>query len=189
VDERTTSAAPGELELVRRFVNTLDIEQGTDELATPEKAARWLAAAGYGFVPSRGRLRTLVELREAIRDLVSERGSEGERAAAETLDRLAVRSPLRVRISGGGSLPLAPVGEGVEGFVGGVLAIVAASIIDGSWDRLKACPNDRCRWLFYDNSRNRSRTWCSMDVCGSRAKMRTYRSRRRAAASASSDRS
>jgi len=181
VYERTTSAAPGELELVRRFVNTLDIEQGTDELATPETAARWLAAAGFGFAPSRGRLRTLVSLREAIRDLVSERGSPGERAAAETLDRIAVGSPLRVRISGGGSLPLAPAREGVEGFVGGVLAIVAASIIDGSWDRLKACPNDRCRWLFYDNSRNRSRTWCSMDVCGSRAKMRAYRSRKRTA--------
>ena len=34
--------------------------------------------------------------------------------------------------------------------------------------RLKICPN--CRWLFIDRSRNRSRTWCDMAVCGNRAK-------------------
>ena len=59
-------------------------------------------------------------------------------------------------------------------------AILAAATIDGTWGRLKACPNDRCRWLFYDHSRNRSRAWCSMDLCGAQSKMRTYRARRRA---------
>jgi predicted RNA-binding Zn ribbon-like protein len=42
--------------------------------------------------------------------------------------------------------------------------------------RLKACAD--CRLLFLDQSRNRSRRWCSMAGCGSRAKMRRYRSRR-----------
>ena len=41
-------------------------------------------------------------------------------------------------------------------------------------ERLKICPN--CRWLFLDRSRNRSRTWCDMMVCGNRAKAsRHYR--------------
>ncbi|CAN7164543.1 CGNR zinc finger domain-containing protein [Pararhizobium sp. LjRoot255] len=35
-------------------------------------------------------------------------------------------------------------------------------------ERLKICPN--CQWLFLDRSRNRSRTWCDMTVCGNRAK-------------------
>ena len=35
-------------------------------------------------------------------------------------------------------------------------------------DRLKICPN--CGWLFLDKSRNRSRTWCDMAICGNRAK-------------------
>lgn len=40
--------------------------------------------------------------------------------------------------------------------------------------RLKICPN--CQWLFLDRSRNRSRTWCDMTVCGNRAKAnRHYR--------------
>lgn len=43
--------------------------------------------------------------------------------------------------------------------------------------RLKICPN--CRWLFLDRSRNRSRAWCDMAVCGNRAKAsRHYRRNR-----------
>jgi predicted RNA-binding Zn ribbon-like protein len=44
-------------------------------------------------------------------------------------------------------------------------------------ERLKACVE--CRWLFLDESRNRSRRWCSMNGCGARAKMRRYRAGRR----------
>jgi predicted RNA-binding Zn ribbon-like protein len=82
---------------------------------------------------------------------------------------------------------LSPTDEaGVDGFIQRVLAIVAAAEIDGSWDRMKACANHGCRWLFYDHSRNRSRTWCTMDLCGSQAKMRAYRSRRSAGAAVGS---
>jgi predicted RNA-binding Zn ribbon-like protein len=49
---------------------------------------------------------------------------------------------------------------------------------DGSWERLKVCPADDCLWAFYDRSRNRSRRWCDMEVCGNRAKVRGYRERR-----------
>jgi predicted RNA-binding Zn ribbon-like protein len=177
------SAAPGELELVRRFVNTLDVETSSDELGAPSAASRWLAAVGHPSAVSGQELRRLVELREALRDVVSERGTDREAAAAAVVDRLAVGAPLAVRLSDEASIPLVSTSVGVKAFMGHVLAIVAASVVAGSWERLKACPNDRCRWVFYDNSRNRSRTWCSMDVCGARAKMRTYRSRRRASRS------
>jgi len=44
-------------------------------------------------------------------------------------------------------------------------------------ERLKICPN--CGWLFLDRSRNRSRTWCDMTVCGNRMKAsRHYRRNR-----------
>jgi predicted RNA-binding Zn ribbon-like protein len=48
---------------------------------------------------------------------------------------------------------------------------------DGSWERLKACRDEECRWVFYDSSRNRSGTWCDMGLCGSRTKVRAYRQR------------
>jgi predicted RNA-binding Zn ribbon-like protein len=44
-------------------------------------------------------------------------------------------------------------------------------------DRLKICPN--CEWLFVDKSRNRSRNWCDMAVCGNRAKARLHYSKKR----------
>ncbi len=40
-------------------------------------------------------------------------------------------------------------------------------------DRLKQC--EGCRWLYLDASRNRSRRWCSMEDCGTAAKMRRRR--------------
>ena len=61
--------------------------------------------------------------------------------------------------------------------VGELLAIVARAQADGTWQRMKACP--ACGWAFYDRSRNRSRTWCTMSVCGNRAKARSYRARHR----------
>ena len=175
------SAAPGELELVRAFVNTLDIEAGTDALGTPDAARDWLAGHGSRAVRLRRTdLDRLLRVREAIRDAVGARGEAGETEALRRLNRIAAAHPLTVRLGGPGDVPLAPTGPGIDGFIERVLALVAASTIDGTWLRLKACPNDRCRWLFFDHSRNGSRTWCSMGVCGSRAKMRTYRSRRRA---------
>ena len=58
-----------------------------------------------------------------------------------------------------------------------VVRTVVAAMLDGSWQRLKACPN--CHWSFYDYSPNRSATWCSMQLCGNRKKTRDYRRRRR----------
>ena len=50
---------------------------------------------------------------------------------------------------------------------------------EGPLDRMKRCGG--CRWLFLDQSKNRSRHWCSMEVCGTNAKKRRYVERRRAA--------
>jgi predicted RNA-binding Zn ribbon-like protein len=46
-------------------------------------------------------------------------------------------------------------------------------------ERLKICPN--CEWLFIDRSKNRSRTWCDMSVCGNRAKARLHYKKRKEA--------
>ncbi|HXE90489.1 MAG TPA: ABATE domain-containing protein [Terriglobales bacterium] len=58
--------------------------------------------------------------------------------------------------------------------------------------RVRECASATCSWLFLDHSRNHSRRWCDMKVCGNRAKARrfyrrarsTYRSRKRAARTA-----
>jgi predicted RNA-binding Zn ribbon-like protein len=60
-----------------------------------------------------------------------------------------------------------------------LLAILAEAMVDGSWQRLKACPGRHCGWVFYDHSRNNSGRWCSMSVCGGREKARAHYHRQR----------
>jgi predicted RNA-binding Zn ribbon-like protein len=70
-----------------------------------------------------------------------------------------------------------PRAAGIGRAFGRLLGIVARAQAAGTWERLKACPWHTCHVAFYDHSRNRSRTWCSMAVCGNRAKAQTYRRR------------
>ena len=46
-------------------------------------------------------------------------------------------------------------------------------------DRVRACEAETCRWLFLDTSRNHSRRWCDMKVCGNRSKVRRFYERQR----------
>jgi predicted RNA-binding Zn ribbon-like protein len=64
----------------------------------------------------------------------------------------------------------------VAALAGSALALLSAEVRQ----RLRICPN--CRWLFLDRSRNGSRVWCDMAVCGNRAKARRHYNRRRGAA-------
>jgi predicted RNA-binding Zn ribbon-like protein len=50
-------------------------------------------------------------------------------------------------------------------------------------NKLSACSNPECRWLFLDGSKNKGRRWCDMRLCGNRIKARRYRGRQRVAAS------
>jgi predicted RNA-binding Zn ribbon-like protein len=172
-----TDSAPGELGLVQRFVNTADLDRGTDELADEHGLAAWLAANGIAAeVDAAGRERT-VAIREALRALLlANHGGEPDPAAVATLDRAAA---ITVAFDAAGHARLEPVHSGLDGAIATLLAIVAKAQAEGTWARLKACPNDGCHWAFYDRSRNRSRTWCAMSVCGNRAKARSYRARHR----------
>lgn len=60
------------------------------------------------------------------------------------------------------------------------LALSAIELLTSSseWGRIKECPG--CGWLFLDTSKTGNRRWCSMDACGSRAKMRRQYARKRA---------
>ncbi len=62
---------------------------------------------------------------------------------------------------------------------GAILLAAVRLADDGDWARVKLCAAETCRWAFVDGSRNRSRSWCSMDTCGNRAKARSFRSRAR----------
>jgi predicted RNA-binding Zn ribbon-like protein len=172
--------APGDLETLRAFVNTLDLESGADDFADPEALRGWLADQGLarGEPVSAADLRSARRLREAFRDLLLENNGIGVRTeSAAALDAAAERGRVTLRFDSSGGVRLQPGTAGVEGALGHLVAIAAAAMTDGTWRRLKACRADRCGWAFYDHARNHSRLWCSMAVCGNRTKARTFRHR------------
>ena len=63
----------------------------------------------------------------------------------------------------------------------GSIAISAADLLTATdQDRIKQCPGERCGWVFYDTTRNRSRRWCEDSQCGNRARAKRYYERHRA---------
>jgi predicted RNA-binding Zn ribbon-like protein len=177
-------AAPGRLEVVRLFVNTQDIEDGIEELETPAAAGGWLRDHGLPDVPRLDApgLERLIGLRETLRRLLLANNGEVQGdAPLEHLRAEAARAPLRVRFDGECQSALVPADHGIDAVIGELIAIVHGAMADGTWRRLKACRSETCEWAFYDRSRNRSGTWCSMAVCGNREKARSYRRRHGAA--------
>lgn len=167
--------APEPLRLVQQFVNTFDREAGRDQLASREVLARWLGVwtrwPGSALPSPEEHARALV-VREGIRDLSQgplEVDAEFERAVRELDIRLVVEvGQLRLDSTTRLGRALSPI-----------LDAVRAAMDDGSWARMKVCDRDRCRWLYYDSSRNASSRWCATDICGAREKAsRAYRRKR-----------
>lgn len=143
-------------ELLVAFLNTLDVEEQRDELDDPEAFTAW--ARGHDVEP--GDREEARRVRDALRAVV-----DGEEAALPAIALPAT--------SGDGSVGLRAT-TAAE-------AAVASSVvlsIQGRLGRVKLCGGEDCRWAFYDASRNGSRQWCSMEVCGNRQKARSYRARR-----------
>jgi predicted RNA-binding Zn ribbon-like protein len=174
--------APGELELVRQFLNTLDVEDDVEEIGTPETLVSWLAEHGLEIGRTLGDedVQRAIAMREGLRALtLANNGEPLSGNAVSRLNSIADEAQLRIRFDEHGRPSFRPAGTGPEAALGELLAIVFRSMAEGTWPRLKACRADTCQWVFYDRSKNRSGTWCSMAVCGNRAKARSYRERHR----------
>jgi len=175
----TDQTAPAELELVREFVNTLDVEEGTDALGSPAATVGWLKMHGLAddepAITEADRER-LIEVREALRELLlaNNLGTTPPPEALAVLNEQSAEAAIVLRFGADGAALVTRCG-GVDSTIGRLLAIVHGSMSDRTWRRLKSCPAEDCRWAFYDHSRNRSGTWCEMGKCGNRAKARRYR--------------
>ncbi|HKD89255.1 MAG TPA: CGNR zinc finger domain-containing protein [Streptosporangiaceae bacterium] len=176
--------APGRLALLQAFVNTLDIEQATDELSSPPALDSWLQSAGLPADPADhagpADLARAVELRESLRSVLRSHVARQPPAIAEPAARLAQIAsamPLRMSAAADGSLHVVAGDRSRQAALADLLLIAAEAETLGTWSRLKVCSADDCQWAFYDRSPTRSGCWCSMRICGSRAKSRAYRSR------------
>lgn len=142
-------------ELLVDFLNTLDVEEGTDELASESGVRAW--AAAHDLEPGDpGEAR---RTRDALRSLVT--GGKPELPSV--------------------SLHPSCEGDGVclrsNTVAEAALAATVVLSIQGRIGRVKLCQADTCRFAYYDRSRNGSRAWCSMEICGNRQKARSFRSK------------
>lgn len=164
--------------LLRDFVNTFDVQCDIDEFGAPSDLGGWLAERGLlapGARADETDLGLAVALREGLRSAML-------RECELDIEGLLAALPLRLSLRGPA---LVPLHGGVRGALAAVAAAVVASDADGTWPRLKVCKATSCRWAFLDTSKNRSRLWCSMRMCGNRTKTRAYRERRRTSATRS----
>lgn len=180
--EGRLASAPGQLALVQSFLNTIDLRSARDDLAAHDPMQKWLTGRRLispGTEFDEADRRRMVEVRAALRDLVLANGGRGpQRRAVTTLNAAARRIRLGVRLHPDEGYRLMAEGVGIDRPIGDLLIGVTGAMAAGTWPRLKICGSDICQRAFYDASRNRSGRWCSMAVCGNRAKGRAYRMRR-----------
>ncbi len=181
--------APLPLLLVQGFVNTRDLEDGTDLMADPHTARDWLVRARLldpAAQPTLSELELACGVREGLRQLLRRDGDgDGDRDGG-VQDRLAPLRAVsdahraRLRVGESGAIELEntrheDLGDGLFE----LLLITRRAQEDGSWSRLKVCANADCQWAFFDRSRNQQGSWCEMATCGNRLKNRQLRARRR----------
>lgn len=172
-------AAPPPLDRIQDFVNSVDLLDGVaDLLIDSSSAAAWLCAEGHTeqrVEMSETTFANLLEIRGAIRALCQHNRDPAveTNSAIGVLNASADRCELLVDFAAAGRLRSGH--DGVDGFVGSILSNIQVAMIDGTWRRLKACRG--CGWVYHDNSRSRIGQWCSMAICGNRAKNRAHRRR------------
>lgn len=168
------------LDVANSVVLRFDAERRIDRFADPAaldafaEAASRLCSERQSFdvmtptVPERRAL--LLTLRETVdRHFRAEaKGNRSDMFLADLLDAIAK------------ALRSAPDREGRYIALETAVAHSALRLVSETHDgRLKICPN--CQWLFIDRSRNRSRSWCDMAICGNRVKAsRHYRKQKEA---------
>jgi predicted RNA-binding Zn ribbon-like protein len=174
---------PERLRIVQSFADSVDVESGQDDLDSPDRFGRWLVAHGFDHPAPAEEERVLaLGIRDALREeLMAHHGDGDGRTARARLDAYARMVPLRAAF-GDGAATLVPAGGGAAAMLGTVLAAIVIAEHDGTWERVKICREETCQVAFYDRSKNQSKTWCSMGVCGNRNKTRSYRDRRRTTA-------
>jgi predicted RNA-binding Zn ribbon-like protein len=184
--QQPVSQAPGRLRFVQQFVNTRDVEAATDVLDSPAAFEDWLGSSGLlvSTAPGGVTANDLAlgrDLREALRGVlrshVRHQSCQPSAEAAARVADIAASLPARFDVGADGLIRLAPAAVGVRAALADILLIAATSATEGTWERLKVCSADDCQWAFYDRSPTRNGCWCSMQVCGSRAKSRAYRQR------------
>lgn len=167
------------------FCNTHARATGRDRLADDAALAAWAMRGGREF-PRRPGAADVAALRR-MRDRlcrVFDAVVDGTPPHQSDLDailgaaRLAGPAALAWDAAGGRAVPVAGP-DGTARLQADIAADALSLLTGAAPGRVKRCPGETCGWFFFDTTRNGRRRWCAMADCGTRAKVRDYRARRR----------
>ena len=162
-----TGDVDADVRLVLDFLNTVDVEKDVDVLRSVTEWHAWTHAREL----TPGSIDDALRARRVLREAAGEPAGD-QAAGVDTSHELRIPVDVAFRLS-----PAADPQLVADDAVSAVFTAAMRLAVLDDWRRIKICPADDCLWAFYDESRNRSRTWCSMQVCGNRVKARTFRKR------------
>jgi predicted RNA-binding Zn ribbon-like protein len=184
-------------ELALDFANTSSgrgSDAHSDHLQRPEHVAIWAAHAKIlteedaewlaretAAEPSLGTrlLNETLALREDVYQLAAAIAA-GRRTSAERIENLTKTHARALACA-----RLAPIGDNfgwtwsarqapVEAIAGPISLSALTLLQQADLTRVKQCQGEKCGWLFFDATKNKSRRWCEMEVCGNRAKQKRF---------------
>ena len=169
--------------LAFRFTATLSDRGGNsvERLPTPARLDDWLTVNDLRLGTDRAtdaHLDLARRLREAIHRVGTAvaTGSVFRRADVECLNDLSRDGQTYPELVVDGRLRWATRADDSTSAGLALIAQDAIAVLGGDrCDQVKACENPECGGLYIDTSRGRNRRWCSMNICGNRAKKAKFR--------------
>jgi predicted RNA-binding Zn ribbon-like protein len=154
-----------------KLLNRADADWLHEELGSDQRLARAL-------------LGRALDLREALYAIGVELAA-GRAAPAPQVDRVAKEHAAclaRARLAPDGARYVwswSPREAPIEAVLGPIALSALATLSQADLTRIKQCEGEKCGWLFFDTTKNKSRRWCEMEICGNRAKQKRHSARLR----------
>ena len=161
-----------------------------DCLGSDQQVLNWLERAGLMSeldpVPPSGKrgllLQSAAALRETARELV-ERRKTGVGADVSALNRALAQGNIHQQLTWkkgqAPALRFHRSGSTPEAVLVPVAEAIAKLLVEGNFDLVRKCESSDCTLWFYDRTKSHHRRWCSMTMCGNRAKVAAFRKRRK----------
>src|SRR5471032_1929891 len=170
------------------LLNTVAVSNGapTDFLQSDADVMAWLERAGFiaQGMSAGDPVPRLLEVARGFRELF--RNLVAQRKAGEALNLAALNAYLA---QASRHLELVADAEGklnlqarydagsAKKLIGPLVESAAELLADGDFSLVKHCENPECILIFLDKTKSHRRRWCSMAVCGNRAKVASFRQR------------
>lgn len=153
-----------------------------DRLENPEWMKLFITDWGMSRLhyPTKKNIHMLKKLRQLMR-IIFEKTSQNREPSADDICEINAfmrnmnRVPFLIKKDDSYEVRSEPSEESWEEFISGVALSFAYMLSTGDYKRVKICKNPDCLWVFYDETKNGRKRWCSSDACGNLSRVRKHR--------------